>query len=332
MKIAKTIFLSIPLLLLALSAKAIEPEDCLLNLAASVSPETTIAELKERCLQAKGNLTPSRILKEKISEQNKFVITPHRQNYILAFTHNDSPNQEPLVQQGTYGDISHPVQHKEAKLQISFKVPLNEEDIFFPNDGVYLGFTMKSFWQVYNKQLSAPFRETNYRPEVFYQMPITSKALGGAWIGRFGFEHESNGRSQFLSRSWNRVFLGIGFQKDRWAMYLQPWYRLPEDKKEDDGDPTTPIEPRGDDNPDIEDFLGHYEFLSVYNAEDFELTNTIRHNFQTGKGSVELGVSFPLWGRLKGFVQYHNGYGESLIDYNHRVQRIGIGLLLTDLL
>ena len=331
-KMTQRFFLAFFLCFLGFSATALEEDDCFLNVAASSSPDTTIAQIADQCLKGKGNYTPTRILKEKASEQNSFVITPHHQNYILPFTHNDSPNQEPLESQGTYGGIDDPLQHKEAKLQVSFKVPLNEDDIFFPNDGVYLGFTMKSFWQVYNKKLSAPFRETNYRPEVFYQTPISSQALGGAWIGRIGFEHESNGRSQLLSRSWNRVFVGVGFLKDRWALYLQPWYRLPEDAKEDDGDPNTPLSPKGDDNPDIEDFLGHYEFLGVYNAQNYEFTNMIRHNFQTGKGSIELGVSFPLWGRLKGFVQYYNGYGESLIDYDHRVQRIGLGLLLTDLL
>lgn len=332
MKAVIQILLGSIFVLISTFSLALEQKECFLNLAASAKPETTVAEIAEQCQDKSDSLFPTRILKEKVSEQNNFVITPHHQNYILPFTHNDSPNQEPLTQQGTYAGINDPIQHKEAKLQISFKVPLNENDLFFPNDGVYLGFTMKSFWQVYNKELSAPFRETNYRPEIFYQTPITSQALGGSWIGRFGLEHESNGRSQLLSRSWNRVFVGLGFLKDRWALYLQPWYRLPEDKKKDDGDPDTPIAPKGDDNPDIEDFLGHYEFLGVYNAEPYELTSMIRHNFQTGKGSIEMGVSFPLWGRLKGFVQYYNGYGESLIDYDHRVQRVGLGLLLTDLL
>jgi phospholipase A1 len=331
-KTVQKISLGLLILFQALIVQAFEEEACFLNLAASSNPETTIAQIAEQCLKEKGNFTPTRLLKEKASEQNNFVITPHHQNYILAATHNDSPNQEPYGAQGSYEGIDSPLQHKEAKLQISFKVPLNEEDIFFPNDGIYLGFTMKSFWQVYNKELSAPFRETNYRPEVFYQAPISSQMLGGAWIGRIGFEHESNGRSQFLSRSWNRAFLGLGFLKERWALYFQPWYRLPEDAKEDDGDPNAPISPKGDDNPDIQDFLGHFEFVGVYNADNYEITNMLRHNFATGKGSIELGLSFPLWGRLKGFVQYFDGYGESLIDYDHRVQRIGFGLLLTDLL
>jgi phospholipase A1 len=312
---------------------AINESDCFLNLATNSPPDTTIAELTKACkIREKDDQMVSRFFKEKISENNSFVITPHNQNYILPFTHNDKPNQRPLKKQDTYPDIDSPIQHKEAKLQISFKVPLNEQDIFFNNDGVYLGFTLKSFWQVYNHKLSAPFRETNYRPELFYQAPISSSVFGGSWLARFGIEHESNGRSQLLSRSWNRIFIGLGFLKGRWAIYLQPWHRLSENLKEDDGDPNTPLPPDGDDNPDISDYLGHYELLGIYKYDQYQITNMVRHNFEKGNGAIELGFSFPLWGRLRGFVQYFNGYGESMIDYNHKVQRIGLGILLTDLL
>jgi phospholipase A1 len=115
-------------------------------------------------------------------------------------------------------------------------------------------------------------------------------------------------------------------------VYFQPWYRLPEDAKKDDLDPSTPPPPKGDDNPDIEDYMGHYELTGLIDWDRYILTSTIRYNFDTGYGSAETGLSFPLWGRLKGFVQYFEGYGESLIDYDHRVQRVGFGILLTDLL
>jgi phospholipase A1/A2 len=41
-------------------------------------------------------------------------------------------------------------------------------------------------------------------------------------------------------------------------------------------------------------------------------------------------MAHPLYGRLKGYVQYLNGYGESLIDYNHRQQSLGLGFGLTE--
>lgn len=274
-----------------------------------------------------------RILQERQTQDNAYVMTPHRQNYILVGSYNDSPNQAPFLLQNTYPEVERPVQHEEVKLQLSLKVPLNEDDILIEGDNLYFGFTLKSFWQLYNSELSAPFRETNYRPEFFYQAPLPWRFLDGEFFGIVGFEHESNGRSQVLSRSWNRAYLGLGYTRDNWALYLQPWYRIPESEKEDDGDPSTLPPAEGDDNPDIHKFYGYYEFFAVYkNSESHQVSSKLRFNFNSGKGAIELGYSFPLHHRIKGFVQYFYGYGESLIDYDHLANRIGIGVLLTDVL
>lgn len=314
--------------------QADDTTDCLLDALASANDQTRIGTLKKHCVQEAENQTTlrERFRIEQLTEDSEFVITPHRQNYVLLASYNDHPNQSPWLLQNTFPNVNKPIQNEEAKLQISFKVPLTQEGIFFNGDGLYFGFTLKSFWQVYNKKLSAPFRETNYRPEIFYQAPIKRSLWGGTLFARTGLEHESNGRSQLLSRSWNRVYFGLGFQRDRWALYAQPWYRLPESNKVDDGNPLTPPPAEGDDNPDIEDYYGNYEFLAIYKYHRYEFSSQLRSNFSTGKAAIEAGVSFPLWGRLKGYIQLFNGYGESLIDYNHSVQRVSVGILLTDFL
>jgi phospholipase A1 len=305
---------------------------CLQNAALVANDDATVGALRAKCERYKSNQVLERFEVEKLLEHNAFVITPHRQNYMLFATYNDKPNQSPFVAQNSFPEQTKPIQHQEAKFQTSFKVPLTRESLMFEGDGLYFAFTVKFFWQVYNKKISAPFRETNYRPEVFYQTPLDLTFLGGEFFSQVGFEHESNGRSQLLSRSWNRVFAGIGYQRDNWTMYLQPWYRLPESDKLDDGDPATPLPAKGDDNPNITDYMGHYEFFAIYKNSDYELSNKVRFNFKTGKGALETGFSFPLVNRLRGYVQFYNGYGESLIDHDHLVQRVGIGVLLSDFL
>jgi len=326
----------LPLLVISLysgSTLASAVDDCILEGVKNAGDDSLLLPIKENCerLSNEEVEVPERFIEESNTEDNPFVITPHRQNYILPISHMKDPNQEPY-KQDVYPGIDEPMQNAEAKLQLSLKVPLTYSKLLTENDAVYFGFTLKSFWQVYNDDISSPFRETNYRPEIFYEASFPYQSWGGTILTRFGFEHESNGRSQLLSRSWNRIYAGVGFAKKDWAVYVQPWYRIGEEEKVDDGDPSTPPPPKGDDNPDIEDFLGNYELFGVYSYKNVEFTGMTRYNFEEGNGAVEVGMSFPLWGRLKGYVQYFNGYGESLIDYNYQVERIGVGFLLTGIM
>ena len=305
---------------------------CLLNGISSAKSNEKIEDLKKRCLKANdAELLPVRFLKEKATEENRFVITPHRTNYFLPLAFNHSPNQDPYISQNAFPGLDKPVDEAEVKMQISLKVPLTSQQIFDENDGVYFGFTIKSFWQMYNAPASSPFRETNYRPEVFYQTAVPEKSLSGSWYYRLGIEHESNGRTQFLSRSWNRVYLGFGFVQDDWAVYFQPWYRIKEDPKEVIPGESIPAA-GGDDNPDIHRYMGYFELAGIYKTENWQFTTMFRRNFNTGFGAIELTASFPFSGRLRAFGQYFYGYGESMIDYNALSHRIGIGLILTELL
>lgn len=308
----------------------LEMTECLRQRANTAGIEALVSDLKAECAMMTGDQKqmPEKFIADRKVEADPYVLLPLRQNYILPYTYNDSPNQTLYQIPGNDALI----QESEAKLQISLKAPVTFGDLLTANDGIYLGFTLKSFWQVYNDDISAPFRETNYRPEIFYATPLLITSASGSWFGRIGLEHESNGRAQYLSRSWNRAYVTLSYAQANWGVSIQPWHRFAEETKLDDGDPATPPPPKGDDNPDINDYMGHYEITGAYKWNQLEFSGLFRRNFAEGKGAHELGVSFPLYGRLRGYVQYFEGFGESLIDYNHKNQRIGVGILLSDLI
>ncbi|WP_211342266.1 phospholipase A [Litorilituus sediminis] len=264
-----------------------------------------------------------RVIRERRTAFNPYVITPHRMNYILPISVSDDINSEAY---SGYSNWEENLTDSEAKFQISIKVPLLTDNLFVQGDQVFFAFTLQSWWQVYSDNISKPFRETNYQPEFFYFAPLGFHPFGGNSAMMFGLEHQSNGRSQQLSRSWNRVYLSYLYEKNNFALSLRPWIRIEEETK------SNPLD-EGDDNPDISDYMGHFELTMVYKLDqDYELSFKGRENFASHKGFAELGITFPLWGKLKGYAQFSSGYGESLIDYNYNQKRIGIGIALTDLL
>jgi phospholipase A1 len=273
-----------------------------------------------------GSLLIERIERERSVDDNRSVLIAHKRNYFLPLTWASNPNDAPYESENR--DNNESLDNFEAQFQISLKLPI-VEGIFADNDAIFGGFTLRAFWQVYNTDISAPFRETNYEPEVFWIAPLPWNPFGGdATLVSVGLSHQSNGRSQQTSRSWNRVYAGLVWERSRYVYYLKAWWRIPEDEKDD------PLDPKGDDNPDIEDFMGNFEFTAAYRNYDHEVSAMLRNNLDLdeNRGAIQLDWTFPLEGRYRGYLQYFNGYGESLIDYDAHIERIGIGILLTDLL
>lgn len=187
----------------------------------------------------------------------------------------------------------------------------------------YFSYTQRSFWQIYNGAASRPFRETNYNPEIFYRW----KAAEGDWSGwgfDFGGDHESNGQTLPLSRSWNRLYFAPHYENGDWLTLLKTWYRLPESPRK------FPNDPRGDDNPDIEDFYGYAELhvQRKFRDRSHQANLMLRGNPATGKAAFNLLYSWPSGDHGYWQIYAWHGYGESLIDYNRSLTRIGFGYAL----
>lgn len=249
-----------------------------------------------------------RVTLENDAEKNPLAITAYKRNYLLPWAYNTNPDASSFAEVTREGEVD----KTEVKYQLSLKVAL-VDDIFGDNGDLFFAYTQRSWWQAYNSDASAPFRETNYEPEAFLQFDNRYELFG--WTNtrnRIGFAHQSNGRSDPLSRSWNRVYADMMFQNGDWAIAVTPHWRVPEDEDEDD-------------NPDLYNYIGYGDITVGYTSDQHEITWMVRGNPSKGNYGSQLDYSFPLFGKVRGYVQYYHGYGESLIDYDHSVNRFGLG-------
>lgn len=213
-----------------------------------------------------------------------------------------------------------------AKFQLSFKYRFFTEDgplaqrVNFLQD-LYLGYTQTSLWDLESN--SAPFYDSSYKPRLFYyNRDVWDGAEKKISLGlEGGLGHESNGKSGTDSRSINFA-------------YVKPIFTL--------GDPQGwhwTVAPMlidylsTSDNPDIADYRGYVDLQVGFGKDDGAmLTAQLRKGSQGF--SSEWDLTFPLravaLGNLNGYLmlQYFNGYGESILDYNQRYpSQVRLGLM-----
>ncbi|EJN09621.1 phospholipase A [Herbaspirillum sp. YR522] len=203
-----------------------------------------------------------------------------------------------------------------AKFQLSLKFRL-----FMPDDprsrglldNLYLGYTQFSLWDL--GAPSAPFRDTSYRPSLFYYLPdlgISNGLVSRVGIAT-GLEHESNGKDGLQSRSVNTYFVQptVNFGN------LNDYHLSISPKAYAYLGPTR-------DNRDIGDYRGHLDLKLAYGKPDgWELASTIRKGRRSDYGSVDTQLSYPLSRLIPGtagylVASYFYGYGESLLTYNQK--------------
>ncbi|WP_283119985.1 phospholipase A [Neisseria elongata] len=248
------------------------------------------------------------------------TVREHNPMYLMPVWYNSSPNYAPssptrgAALQERFSDQK----RIETKMQVSFKSKI-AEDLFKSRADLWFGYTQKSDWQIYNQgRRSAPFRNTDYEPEIFITQPVKSRL---PWGGRLrmlgvGFAHQSNGQSRPESRSWNKVYAMAGMEWGKLTVIPRVWMRLFDSSGEDN------------DNPDLTKYLGYGDVKLQYRLNDkHNFSTTLRYNPKSGYGAAEAAYTFPIKGKLQGVVRGFHGYGESLIDYNHKQSGIGFGLM-----
>ncbi len=272
----------------------------------------------------RGSLLDSRWELAKDSKRGIFNFRAYKPVYLLpAFWTsdvNDTPRSEnPRNTVTTPQNLS----DLETKFQLSFKTKF-AENLFGDNGDLWGAYTQSSRWQVYNADASRPFRETNYEPEVLLVFRNGYSLLG--WRGRMaavGINHQSNGRSDPLSRSWNRLMFNVGLDREDWALMIRPWFRI------SDGN--------DDDNPAIDDYMGRGDVTLTHLRGRNEFSLMARHSLRGGDrshGALQFNWGFPVTRRtdvpMRGHFQVFHGYGESMIDYNHKATYVGLGISLQE--
>ncbi len=261
---------------------------------------------------------------EKIVNKD-FGLMPYHTNYILPLSYSTQNYTK------HYSSVYNPTEKYDNNLESEFQLSLQKNlsyDLFGFNEYITLGYTQHVWWQLYAD--SAPFRETNYTPEIFVSIPTSYEfdQLSNLKAVRFGYRHQSNGQDGYRSRSWDRLFLATFWQWDNLFVKAEGWYRLPEKAKKAGFYDGSNINDMGDDNPDIHKYLGYgdIELKYLYDSQQFGLK--LRNNLsKNNKGSIEFDWSMPVRNSQNTYwyIKAFNGYGESLIDYNKNTTKISFG-------
>jgi phospholipase A1 len=259
----------------------------------------------------KGIAADRAINEEKIIP-NYLSVTFHKPNYILPYYYTGSPDNT-VYRNATPNNEQ--IKHPEFKYQLSIKIPV-WKNMFHYRSSLYFAYTQDSFWQLYARK---PFmRETDYEPEAFVATQFDKQIYKNFYFNflNVGLDHQSNGFGNNLERSWNRFYVEAVASNDHWMVSLKPWYIISTD----------------DNNSSIGKYMGYGKILVSYKLRQHVISAQAYSLLEHGAryASAELTYSFPISRYVKGYVQGFTGYGQSLIEFNHRTNSLGVGVALND--
>lgn len=204
--------------------------------------------------------------------------------------------------------------NSDVKFQVSIAQRLTNNTLPW-GTFLFLYFTQKTMWNVFEESL--PMRDMNFNPGIGLSKPFFIK---NRYIGKASIilEHESNGRDGDASRSWNKVsFSGSVLVADWMLVHAKYWIPIID----------------GSNNKDILNYSGIFQGgveLSAKNRKFiWGLTLIKRKGWNLNMNAI-LEFSWLLSRKANQylFVQYYNGYGENLLDYNRYHSRIRVGICI----
>lgn len=225
--------------------------------------------------------------------------TLYKDNYFIVGT---SINSKPTA---TNSDV---------KFQVSIAQRLTKSTLPF-NTYLFLFYSQKCMWNVFEESL--PMRDLNFNPGIGLAKHLFVK---NRYIGKLIFlvEHESNGKDGLDSRSWNKISLACNiFVDPNFMIHGKAWIPIVD----------------GGNNKDILDYSGIYQtgvaFTSPNKRFGFAVTLIKRRGWKMNFNTI-MEVNYRI---LKNenqylFLQYYNGYGENLLDYNRFHSRIRAGIVI----
>lgn len=204
--------------------------------------------------------------------------------------------------------------NSDVKFQVSIAQRLTKSTLPF-NTYLYLFYSQKCMWNVFEN--SMPMRDFNFNPGIGLAKHLFVK---NRYVGKVTLmiEHESNGRDGIESRSWNKVSLaGNIFIDPNFMVHGKAWIPIID----------------GQNNQDILYYNGIYQVGTTYTTPNkrfgFALTMVKRKGWNLKYNTI-WEVNYRLFKDENQFLflQYYNGYGENLLDYNQYHSRLRIGLVI----
>ena len=203
--------------------------------------------------------------------------------------------------------------NSDVKFQISVSQRLTKSKLPF-DSYLFLQYTQKAFWNVF--QASLPMRDLNFNPGIGLGHLIIrkNKYMGKAYVM---VEHESNGRDSIENRSWNKLTLGAAVLLNKnWEVQFKGWIPVIDGKE----------------NDDILKYNGIFQVAANYRTDNRRLNLglilTKRLTWFSFNTQVELSYKFNNNENQYFFVQYYNGYGENLLEYNQFKSILRVGFVI----